>query len=141
MHIALRRTRGILGSMAIWSVLWALLGAAIGAAVNLGAAGVVVFQTSPDWPLPILFGTVGLIVGAINGLVFAGLLMLAERNRRISEMRATRVGLWAALASAATTYLLFSEPMFAAVAGVLGFVGGALALRVASRGETNTEGE
>jgi hypothetical protein len=121
--------------MLIWSVPWAALGLIAGLAFSAGAfAGLSVETNFPGGIVPAM-ATAGAITGAINGLVFGVLLMLGERNRRISEMRASRVGLWSALASTATMYLGLGELVPVAAAGVLGFVGGVLALRIAARGE------
>ena len=121
--------------MLMWSIPWGLVGAAIGTVIRV--TGVFeIFSRSPDWPLPLLFGVLGAVVGAVNGLVFAVLLMLSERNRRISELRVLRVGGLAALASAATIYIVFRQPIFAAIGAVLGFAGGALSLRLAARPES-----
>lgn len=121
--------------MLIWSILWAVLGLLVGLLINLGSfAG---FYVTTEFPGGIMLATVavGAIIGAVSGLVFGVLLMLAERNRRISDMRVSRVGLWAALASVAPAYFVFQNPIFVAVAGVLSFAGGALALRLAARGD------
>ena len=121
--------------MLMWSILWATIGLAVGLVFRFGTFGT--FSVSTDFPGGIVpaAAAAGAITGAVIGFVFACLLMLAERNRGISEMRASRIGLWAAIAAAGTTYLFLPEPTLAAVAGVLGFGGGALALRLAARGE------
>jgi hypothetical protein len=133
MHLALRRGRGILTSMLIWSIPWAALGLSIALAVIAGAFGSMSITT--DFPGGLVPGltVAGAIVGAINGLVFALLLMLAERNHDLAQMRLTRVGLCGAIGSAATIQLIFSTPVWTGVAAVLGFAGGALALRLAAR--------
>lgn len=126
--------------MLIWSVPWAALGLLVGLAFSAGAfARIAVSTNFPGGIVPATTAA-GAITGAVIGFVFACLLMLAERNHRISEMRARRVGLWSALASTTTTYLLLWEPKLAAVAGVLGFVGGFVALRIASRGQEKSDG-
>jgi hypothetical protein len=143
MRLALRRLRGLAVSMLLWSVPWTVLGALIGLVLVSdpfqSTFGVTVFG-HPNFPggLPTALALLGSLVGAINGLVFGLLLMLGERKRAFTELRQHRVGLWAAVATAATVYLGVESLPVAGIAAACGFVGGAIALRLARRSHTTT---
>jgi hypothetical protein len=131
----IRRIRGLLTSMALGAIPWAALGGTIGIANAFGWLPGGAFITGP-----ILLGSlvntlvlVGAVVGAVNGGAFGILLMIAERRRGIAELRASRVGLWSALATGGTVLLISGSAVIAAGCALGGFGAGAAALRLAQR--------
>jgi hypothetical protein len=79
----LRRIRGAIGMGVTWAAAWFV-------------AGFVprwVFGFDADLPFPVLFGALGFIAGVI----FSGLLVLAEGRRRFDEMSLPRFGAWGAM--------------------------------------------
>ena len=131
----LRRVRGVLMSMLLGAVPWALLGVAIGIAIELGAVPIQVVVEG--WPLsrgaPLLLGLIGAIVGAINGLIFALVMIAAERGRRIDELPWWRFALWGAASTAATVGFITRVPMIALWCVIPGAIAGAVAIRLARR--------
>jgi hypothetical protein len=127
----MRRLRGILVSMLIWSVPWALAGLAVG----LALAGMDL-NVSPDpgWlGVPGLLAMIGAAVGAANGLVFALFVLAAERNRTVETLRVGRIGLWGALASGGIAAFLFGSTVVALGTAALGFGAAASMAYVARR--------
>jgi hypothetical protein len=132
--VLLRRLRGLMISMLLWSAPWTAFGALIGVAYMLGLfPGTVMLGSAIPGGIPVALGLAGAIVGAVNGLVFGILIMIAERRNAVSELRASRIGAWAALATAGTVLMISQKPMVAAVFAVIGFLAGVLALRAAQR--------
>jgi hypothetical protein len=83
MRTWLQRLRGALGMGVMWAVAWA-------------AAGGVprwVFGIETDAPLPLIFG----LFGFTAGLMFSGILALAERRRRFDQMSLARFAGWGAM--------------------------------------------
>src|SRR5829696_4741522 len=96
-----RRVRGVLVSVLLWSVPWTLFGVACGTALALGATSwhAVAFEPSLPGGLPTALGLVGLITGALYGLLFSLVLAAAERRGSVDTLPAWRFGLWGALAT------------------------------------------
>jgi len=79
----LRRIRGSIGMGLTWGAAWA-------------AAGSVprwVLGFNPDVPFPVVFGVLGLIAG----IIFSGLLVVAEGRRRFGQMTLSRFAGWGAM--------------------------------------------
>lgn len=79
----LRRIRGSIGMGLTWAVAWS-------------AAGSVprwVFGFNADVPFPLVFG----VLGFIAGIIFSGLLVLAEGRRRFGQMTLSRFAAWGAM--------------------------------------------
>ena len=85
-----------------------------------------VFGIQTDAPIPIIFG----VFGFISGVVFSGILMLAERRRRFDQMSLARFAAWGAVGG-----LLFSAVWANAISLSLGeLVALSSTLAVASAG-------
>jgi Mg/Co/Ni transporter MgtE len=88
----LRRIRGAIGIGAIWGAVWA-------------AVGFVprwVFGIDSDLPFSFLFGALGFI----SGVMFSGVLVLAEGRRRFHQMSLPRFAAWGAVGSLVLSTLL-----------------------------------
>ena len=135
----LRRLRGLGVAILVGAATWGLLGLAVGlailVAVRLGPLGGFFISTSPRIPGGLLgFTTVlGVIVGAINGLMFGLLLLAAERGHAIDRIPWWRFGLWGAAATGATAWLATQTPVIGAACAVLGGVASVGALVLAKR--------
>jgi hypothetical protein len=97
----IRRLRGLVASIAGGALVGGAAGATLGL-IWLLAPGPKTITVTPNIPggvviVPMLWGTA---VGALSGCVFGILMMVAERSRGIQELRAYRVAMWAALATA-----------------------------------------
>jgi hypothetical protein len=107
--------RGVAGAVVIWGILWTPLGIAMGvlryfrtppgdliADINVG----------PERPpaIPIILNTTAMFViwGLVVGLVFALVLVGAERRRSLHELSPTRFGLWGALSALCLPLVLFT---------------------------------
>ena len=129
----MRRLRGIVVSMLLWAVPWALISLAVGFA--LARASHISVWPDPGWlGIPGLLGSIGAAVGAVNGLVFALLVLAAERNRTVETLDVGRLGLWGALASGGIVTLLMGPGVIAVGAAALGFGAAASMAYVARRG-------
>ncbi|HEX8359079.1 MAG TPA: hypothetical protein VF613_03100 [Longimicrobium sp.] len=93
-----RRVRGLLNTGLTWAGAWALIGAALGAsdAASLGLlsrAGAAFAVRAVLEP-----AVVCAVAGGVSGLLFAGVLLFAERRRgRVEELRLGRVAAWGAI--------------------------------------------
>ena len=76
----------------------------------------------------------GAIVGAINGFMFAALLLAAERGHAIDRIPWWRFGLWGAAATGVATWMITETPVIAAACAVLGALASIGALALAKRG-------
>jgi hypothetical protein len=99
----IRRLRGLFAT----TVGGALVGGVVGTVVGLLfllTFGPKTPGITPQFPGSVLIvpAAVFAVVGAASGVVFGGLLMMAERGRGIEDLRASRVALWAAVAAVAT---------------------------------------
>jgi hypothetical protein len=142
----LRRVRGILGSMLAWAAPWALAGA--GLAVWLHARGGYQWQRLMahldliGWPAWAGGGVGylaarGALVGAVNGALFAAVVLLAHRRGtpldRLSRWGFAGIG---AFASGAVAVAALSMPAaLAAVVAAVGALSGASYLTAAQRGQ------
>lgn len=82
----LRRIRGALGMGLVWAVPWS----GAGMLVTLGF--VLRTGSRPDAPFPMMLGAAGFIAG----LIFSGVLSLAEGRRRFDQMSLPRFAAWGA---------------------------------------------
>ena len=134
----MRRLRGIVVSMLLWAVPWALIGLVVGIALaRMDAGDEVVLD--PEWPSVVgILAVIGAAIGAVNGLVFALLVLAAERNRTVETLHVGRIGLWGALATGVIAALVFKFVFgVAAIAlgtAALGFAAAASMAYVARRG-------
>jgi hypothetical protein len=97
-----RRLRGLLVAAAGGAFVGGTCGALFGLMI-LVAPGPKTISISPEFPgaiilVPALWGAV---IGAMSGGTFGLLLMLTERGHGVTELRAYRTALWAAVAAAA----------------------------------------
>jgi hypothetical protein len=76
----MRRIRGVIGIGVTWAAAWALV----------GSVPRWLFGFNTDAPFPIIFG----VLGFIAGVIFSGLLMLAEGRRGFDEMKISRFAAW-----------------------------------------------
>ena len=128
-----RRIRAILVSMVLWAVPWTVLGLVLGVVAQLSGK-VSVGPPAERIPLVLAVALVGLVNGLANGLIFALLLLIAERGRGIAALRPWRFAIWGALASSATGAAFTQNPYVALVFALLGAGGGLLALALAKAG-------
>ncbi len=134
----MRRVRGIVVSMLLWAVPWTLVGLAIG--VALTRMGVVWISPFPErLGVPGVLALIGATIGAINGLAFALLMMVAERKRTAETLSVGRVGLWGAIATGAVAALVF-PPVIALAGAAVGFGAAAAMAYLARRSSTSVEG-
>jgi uncharacterized membrane protein YedE/YeeE len=85
---------------------WAVAGGAVGTLISLGF--VVRTGSRPDAPFPIMLGGLGFVAG----LVFSGVVLLAEGRRRFDEVTLPRFAAWGAavgLALSATFFVILSR--------------------------------
>jgi hypothetical protein len=76
---------------------------------------------------------IGAVVGAMNGLGFAMMLLVAERRSTFETLRLSRVGTWGAVATGGVVGLLFQSLPVALGAAAIGFLGAAGSLALARR--------
>jgi hypothetical protein len=130
-----RRIRGILISMALWAVPWTLLGLAMGIVARLGAFGqVYVAAPFERVPLVVAASLVGLVTGLVNGMIFALVLLVAERGRGIATLRPWRFAIWGAIASGVPGAAFTQNPYVTVIFAVIGALAGLLALALAKAG-------
>ena len=114
----LRRVRGLLattiGGMLVGGAAGALLGVIFWIAFGAKTPGI-----TPQFPGSVILVPAALcgVVGAVSGAAFGLLLMLAERGRGISDLRASRVAIWAAVASFAALRIVGSWSWFVIALG------------------------
>ncbi|HET7274745.1 MAG TPA: hypothetical protein VFI91_06170 [Longimicrobiaceae bacterium] len=82
----LRRIRGALGMGLTWAIVWAPIGILIGMVVD------------PDGSMDEMWVLVGAYPGFLGGVVFATVLGIAARRRRLEELSIARFAAWGALA-------------------------------------------
>jgi hypothetical protein len=105
--MVIRRLRGLLATTFGGAVVGAAAGAVLGVAfwvMSMILAPTMSHRTlAPQHAAAgILLATVWVaIVGAVGGGVFGVLVLMAERGRRIAELPAPRIAMWAAIASMA----------------------------------------
>jgi hypothetical protein len=81
-----RRIRGAIGMGLTWAAAWS----GAGAIVTLGF--LLRTGSRPDAPFPLMFGAVGFVAGVL----FSGVLGLAEGRRRFDQMSLPRFAAWGA---------------------------------------------
>lgn len=88
MRKSLRRIRGAIGMGLTWAAAWGGAGAIVvlGFLLRTGSR--------PDAPFPIMFGAAGFVAGVL----FSGVLGLAEGRRRFDQMSLPRFAAWGAAA-------------------------------------------
>jgi hypothetical protein len=137
----LQRLRGLVGTTLLACVPWTALGVVTGLMFQFDLIPNVHAHLGRPFPGGMVGAgaLVGLIIGAINGLTFGGLLMATERGKNLDEVRGWRFAVWGALSTALALWVFSQSPATAAVAGMLGAVGGVGALRLARRLGRGTE--
>ena len=124
----LRNLRGLLGIGLTWGIVWAAV---------MIAVGMIIEVVDPDsidpGEEPIVLGAVVGLVGFISGLVFGGLLSMAERQKTISDLSLSRVAMWGILVSAAFPLLAGKDIRMMLFLGPLGAVSALTSVALARR--------
>ena len=124
----LRSLRGLLGIGLTWGIVWAAV---------MIAVGMIIEVVDPDsidpGEEPIVLGAVVGLVGFISGLVFGGLLSIAERQKTISDLSLSRVAMWGILVSAAFPLLAGKDIRMMLFLGPLGAVSALTSVALARR--------
>lgn len=124
----LRSLRGLLGIGLTWGIVWAAV---------MIAVGMIIEVVDPDsidpGEEPIVLGAVVGLVGFISGLVFGGLLSMAERQKTISDLSLSRVAMWGILVSAAFPLLAGKDIRMMLFLGPLGAVSALASVALARR--------
>ena len=124
----LRNLRGLLGIGLTWGIVWAAL---------MIAVGMIIEVVDPDsidpGEEPIVLGAMVGLVGFISGLVFSGLLSIAERRKTISDLSLSRVAMWGILVSAAFPLLAGKDIRMMLFLGPLGAVSALTSVALARR--------
>ena len=130
-----RRLRGILLTTVATSIPWTAVGLLTGLVFRLGLIPDVYVELGSPFPggLVAAFTVAGAIVGVINGLTLAGIVLAAERGKKIEDLRMWRFATWGAVATAGTLGLFFESFAAAGIGGVLGAGAGIAALSAARR--------
>jgi len=107
----LRRLRGVLVAALVWAVLWLPLGVAVGVLRYLNSPPFdLISDEAPERlpALPIIATTAGQwsLWGAVVGIVFALVLLGAERTRTIEDLSPWRMASWGGLAAIALPLIL-----------------------------------
>ncbi len=97
----LRRIRGALVIAALWAVTWGLVGIAIGLVKWYRGDLFDVFPVPATFALRLILERSEwfVVVGAINGLLFALVLALAERRQSVATLSLARFALWGGVAT------------------------------------------
>ncbi len=124
----LRSLRGLLGIGLTWGIVWAAV---------MIAVGMITEVVDPDsidpGEEPIVLGAMVGLVGFISGLVFDGLLSIAERQKTISDLSLSRVAMWGILVSAAFPLLAGKDIRMMLFLGPLGAVSALASVALARR--------
>lgn len=124
----LRSLRGLLGIGLTWGIVWAAV---------MIAVGMITEVVDPDsidpGEEPIVLGAMVGLVGFISGLVFGGLLSIAERQKTISDLSLSRVAMWGILVSAAFPLLAGKDIRMMLFLGPLGAVSALASVALARR--------
>ena len=97
----LRRFRGVLVMAALWAFTWGVVGVLIGLFKWYRGDLIDVLPTPMSVAISVIlsigkwFG----VVGAINGLLFALVLAIAERKQSVATLSLTRFALWGGVAT------------------------------------------
>ncbi|MBW3572917.1 MAG: hypothetical protein KY467_17610 [Gemmatimonadetes bacterium] len=92
----LRRIRGAIGMGLTWALVWAPVAVLIGMVVD------------PDGSLDEMWPAIGAYPGFLGGVVFAAVLGIAARRRRLDQLTLARVAAWGALAGLLVGVLPFT---------------------------------
>ena len=130
-----RRLRGLLAMVTGGAFVGAAAGATFGLIILL-MPGPKVITVQPRFPGAVVLLPAALlgVIGAVSGGAFGVLLMLAERGRGIENLRAHRVAMWAAVATAPAIRLGGWSWMTVAIGSVVSAAIGAGATWIAKRG-------
>jgi hypothetical protein len=125
-----RKLRAMLGMGVVWGLAWVPLTLTSVVIVSLVAG------QWPPWRLLAETTAAGALAGAASGLIFGGLLAVAERRRTVASLSSTRTALWGALAAVAPPALfalaviariqypwVYVVPMFGRILGLTGILG------------------
>jgi len=128
MNKILRNLRGVLGIGLTWGIVWAAVTISVGMII-----GVVDPDSIDPGEEPIVLGPMVGLVGFISGLVFSGLLSIAERRKTIIELSLSRVAMWGILVSAALPLLTGKDIRMMLFLGPLGAVSALASVAIARR--------
>jgi len=130
-----QRLRGILRTTVATCIPWTAVGFLTGLVFRLGLIPDVYVELGNPFPGGIVaaFTVVGAIVGVINGLTLAGIVLATERGKKIEDLRMWRFATWGAVATAGTLGLFFGSLTAAGIGGVLGAAAGIASLKAARR--------
>ncbi len=131
MNKILRNLRGLLGIGLTWGILWAAVTISVGMII-----GVVDPDSIDPGEEPIVLGAMVGLVGFISGLVFSGLLSIAERRKTILDLSLSRVAMWGILVSAAFPLLAGKDIRMMLFLGPLGAVSALASVAIARRWES-----
>jgi hypothetical protein len=135
-----RRIRGFFSVSIATAIPWTALGLLAGVVFQFDLIPGV--HGALGRPIPGGFLTVGTfagaVIGLVNGVAFASVLLAAERGKRVDELRPGRLAVWGALATAGSLGLLIQNPLAAAIGAGLGGVGGFAMLWAARRARVRT---
>lgn len=131
MSTVLRNLRGLLGIALTWGILWAAVAIAVGTII-----GIVDPDSIDPGEEPIVLGAMVGLVGFISGLVFSGLLSIAERQKTIIDLSLSRVAMWGILVSAAFPLLAGKDIRMMLFLGPLGAVSALASVAMARRWES-----
>lgn len=109
-----RRIRGAIGTGTTWAATWAVGGIGIGLSTFLPWHPFEAFMRVMDAPLPAMA-----IPGFVAGVLFSGVLGLAGRGRKFSDLSAATFALWGAVGGA----LLVAFPFGLGAIGLASFEG------------------
>ena len=135
-----QRLRGILRTTLATCIPWTALGLLTGLVLQFDLIPGVHAELGRPVPGGVLMvcTLAGVVVGVVNGLTFSGLMLAAERGKRVDQLRPWRLAAWGAVATGGTLELLFQSPATAAIGGVVGAGVALVALWVARRARENS---
>lgn len=131
----LKRARAVLVMGVVWAGGGALIGGVIELLANIIPGGFPFASRVDMWPQTLA------IPGFIAGIIFAGLLMIGARHRRLDELSLPMIAGWGAAAGAllGVIAMTIGAPLgFIGITALFGALGGSLSLgvaRLAGRGE------
>jgi len=131
MNKILRNLRGVLGIGLTWGILWAAVAISVGTII-----GVVDPDSIDPGEEPIVLGRMVGVVGFICGVVFSGLLSIAERRKTIFDLSLSRVAMWGILVSAAFLLLMGKDMRMMLFLGPLGAVSAMASVTISRRWES-----
>ena len=123
-----RRLTGTLGLGASWGVYFALFFLSLGLLIGYLDPASIDPGESP-W----LMSAIGFVVGAVSGLSFAVLLVLAESRRAFADLAMRRLATWGAIGGATFPLLTGKDVGLAAILGTFGALCAVVTLAVSRR--------